>query len=159
MTYTSSEVAELLHVRDHWIGYLVEKGVVEPVIHARGRGTVWRFSLDEVLLVAVALELQRCGATVKHMAHLASFLEEVGMHLPGEGQGEGAGSFLFSKARNAPSSVELRLVDRSTAVLCLDGQAFAIAPGGACRPLPAGLKQESWLSADLKGVASGIEAP
>jgi len=118
---------------------------------------VWRFSLDDVLLVAVALELQRCGATVKDMAQLALFLEAVGMHLPGEG--EGAGSVLLTRVRNAPSSVELRLVDGSTAVLCLDGQAFAIEPGGACKPLPEGLKQESWLSVDLKGVASGIEAP
>ncbi len=60
-------VARLLKAPPHRLIHLCESDVVKPEVEADGRGTVRRFSPDNVFVAAVALRLQDAGLTVKQL--------------------------------------------------------------------------------------------
>lgn len=55
---TMKEVADLLDRPSHRIIHVCESGVVQPTVDAQGRGSVRRFSRDDIFRVRLALELQ-----------------------------------------------------------------------------------------------------
>jgi len=71
---TTTQVADLLGVPPHRVIHLVESGVVRPHENPKGRGQVRRYNRDDVLLVALALELQRWGVTVRLLQPLSLYL-------------------------------------------------------------------------------------
>ncbi len=64
---TMKSVARLLKVPPHRLIHLCESDVVKPEVKADGRGTVRRFSLDNLFVAAVALRLQDAGLTAKQL--------------------------------------------------------------------------------------------
>ena len=64
---TLKEAAGILNVPPHRIIHLCESDVVKPEVNAKGRGTVRRFSPDNLFIAAVALRLQDAGLTVKQL--------------------------------------------------------------------------------------------
>ncbi len=64
---TMKSVARLLKAPPHRLIHLCESDVVKPEVEADGRGTVRRFSPDNVFVAAVALRLQDAGLTVKQL--------------------------------------------------------------------------------------------
>ncbi|KKM40597.1 hypothetical protein LCGC14_1563670 [marine sediment metagenome] len=77
---TLGQIAEMLDQPQHRLVHLCEKGVVEPVKDAKGRGTVRRFDLDNVYCLAVALELQRWGLQVVLIRRFVGMLLFLGQH-------------------------------------------------------------------------------
>jgi len=79
---TLSDVAEILGDEEHRLIHLCERNVVVPVEDAHGRGTVRRFSRDNLFCFAVALELQKWGVQVKSLQRVVKLL----MHLAAAGR-------------------------------------------------------------------------
>jgi DNA-binding transcriptional MerR regulator len=72
---TMKEVAELLDRPAHRIIHVCESGVVKPSVEAEGRGTVRRFSRDEIFRVRVALSLQDVGVSLPDVKPLMKALD------------------------------------------------------------------------------------
>jgi hypothetical protein len=64
---TLKEASRILRAPPHRIIHLCESDVVKPEVGAGGRGTVRRFSPDNLFVAAVALRLQDVGLTVKQL--------------------------------------------------------------------------------------------
>jgi hypothetical protein len=65
---TLKEASRILRAPPHRIIHLCESDVVKPEVGAGGRGSVRRFSPDNIFVAAVALRLQDAGLTVKQLA-------------------------------------------------------------------------------------------
>ena len=59
--FTLNVAEQIFKVPQHRIIHLCETGVVKPVVDARGRGSVRRFSRDNFFVLALALRLQDMG--------------------------------------------------------------------------------------------------
>ena len=64
---TMKEASRALGAPPHRIIHLCESDVVRPELDAKGRGSVRRFSVDNLFVAAVALRLQDAGLTVKQL--------------------------------------------------------------------------------------------
>ena len=60
---TLNVAAQVLNVKPYRIIHLCEEGCVVPAEDSEGRGTVRRFSKDNLFRLAVGLELQNAGVT------------------------------------------------------------------------------------------------
>ncbi len=61
---TLKEVAEIVHRPPHRIIHLCEQRVVVPAVDAKGRGTVRRFTRDDLFRVRLGLDMQDAGVVV-----------------------------------------------------------------------------------------------
>jgi len=59
---------QILKAKPPRIMYLCRSGAVTPTVQADGRGSVRQFSADDLFLLAIALQLQDAGLTVKQIA-------------------------------------------------------------------------------------------
>ena len=59
--FTLKVAEQIFKVPQHRLIDLCETGVVEPVVDAKGRGSVRRFSRDNLFVLALALRLQDMG--------------------------------------------------------------------------------------------------
>ena len=66
--------SQILGVEPYRIIHLCESGCVKPTEDAEGRGTVRRFSTDDLFLLAVCLELQNAGVTAARIAKVSRLL-------------------------------------------------------------------------------------
>jgi len=59
---------QILKAKPPRIMHLCRSGAVTPTVQADGRGSVRQFSADDLFLLAIALQLQDAGLTVKQIA-------------------------------------------------------------------------------------------
>ncbi len=75
---TLNVAAQVLNVKPYRIIHLCEEGCVVPAENSGGRGTVRRFSKDDLFRLAVGLELQNAGVTcarIKKALRIFDWLE------------------------------------------------------------------------------------
>jgi hypothetical protein len=65
--FTLKVAEQIFKVPQHRLIHLCETGVVEPVVDAKGRGSVRRFSRDNLFVLALALRLQDMGLMTEQM--------------------------------------------------------------------------------------------
>ena len=65
--FTLKVAEQIFKVPQHRIIHLCETEVVKPVVDAKGRGSVRRFSRDNLFVLAVALTLQDMGLLTEQM--------------------------------------------------------------------------------------------
>ncbi|OAI46014.1 hypothetical protein AYO44_12085 [Planctomycetaceae bacterium SCGC AG-212-F19] len=70
------EVADLLNRPAHRIIHVCETKVVRPAVDAEGRGTVRRFSRDDIFRIRLALELQDVGVELPDIKPLMRALDQ-----------------------------------------------------------------------------------
>jgi DNA-binding transcriptional MerR regulator len=73
---TMKEVAELLNRPAHRIIHVCETKLVLPAVDADGRGTVRRFSRDDVFRIRLALALQDIGVDLPEITPLMVALDQ-----------------------------------------------------------------------------------
>lgn len=71
------EVADYVQCPAHRIIHLCEQGVVEPVVAARGRGSVRRFNRNNIFRILLALDLQELGLQIGTMTPLMQGLDDL----------------------------------------------------------------------------------
>ena len=56
-TFTLSDIVKIYNVRRHFVIHLVEKGIVKPLVDAKGRGKSRRYSYSNALEIGIFLHL------------------------------------------------------------------------------------------------------
>jgi hypothetical protein len=74
---TMKDVAKLLEQPAHRIIHICEGGVVYPAVEADGRGSVRRFSRDNIYCIKIALALQDLGIQLLLIKRLVNALWEL----------------------------------------------------------------------------------
>ena len=153
---TTTQVAERCGVAPHKVIHLVEEGVVTPTVNPSGRGRVRRFSQDDLLVTATALELQRWGVKVRMLLVLSLYLQRFASAVR-DSREDSLVSTLLSVPESAGRML-VHLLDGKTAVIeNPTGRTLISTESGPHRLEPGeGIPAASWVTVDLRAVAARI---